>query len=98
LLQRGGVWNEPLIPPSDGSSGSPITYDAYGTGAAPVITAAIDAAGATWSYVSGSIYSTTLSTSISSPQIYNLRLVIGCVPGSFSSITSAASRSAVPLA
>ena len=39
-LQRGGIWREPLIPPSSGTSGNPIKFDAYGSGAAPMITAA----------------------------------------------------------
>jgi hypothetical protein len=39
-LQRGGIWREPLIAPSSGMSGSPIKFDAYGSGAAPIITAA----------------------------------------------------------
>ena len=29
LLRRGDTWNEPLIPPSSGSSGNPILVDAY---------------------------------------------------------------------
>ncbi|MGE5053900.1 MAG: polysaccharide deacetylase family protein [Acidobacteriota bacterium] len=39
-LQRGGIWREPLIPPSSGTSGNPIKFDAYGSGVAPMITAA----------------------------------------------------------
>lgn len=39
-LQRGGIWREPLIPPSSGTSGNSIKFDAYGSGAAPIITAA----------------------------------------------------------
>jgi hypothetical protein len=39
-LQRGGIWREQLIPPSSGASGNPIKFDAYGSGAAPLITAA----------------------------------------------------------
>lgn len=39
LLKRGGVWNERLIPPSSGTSGSPITFGAYDSGNDPVITA-----------------------------------------------------------
>jgi hypothetical protein len=35
LFKRGDVWNESLVPPSSGSSGSPISFDAYGTGAPP---------------------------------------------------------------
>ena len=37
LLARGDVWHEALIPPSSGSSGAPIVFDAYGSGAAPEI-------------------------------------------------------------
>ena len=67
-LKRGDVWNEPLIPPSSGSSESPITFDAYGTGAAPVITAAsaIPFVGASWTYVSGSTWKGTISTTLGS--------------------------------
>ena len=39
-LQRGGIWREQLIPRSNGAIGNPIRFDAYGSGAAPVITAA----------------------------------------------------------
>src|ERR1700692_4843677 len=38
LFRRGDVWNESLAPASSGSSGSPITFDAYGAGAAPNLT------------------------------------------------------------
>jgi len=38
LLKRGDVWNESLVPPSSGSSASPIVFDAYGTGPAPNLT------------------------------------------------------------
>ena len=37
LLKKGEVWREQLIVPSSGSSGNPITFGAYGTGAAPII-------------------------------------------------------------
>ena len=39
-LQRGGIWIEPLVPPSSGTNGNPIKFDAYGSGPAPIITAA----------------------------------------------------------
>jgi len=38
LFKRGDVWNESLTPPSSGSSGNAIAFDAYGTGAAPNLT------------------------------------------------------------
>lgn len=37
LFKRGDVWNETLQPQNAGSSGTPITFGAYGTGAAPLI-------------------------------------------------------------
>ncbi len=73
-LKRGDTWNEQLIPPSSGRSGNPISFDAYGTGAAPVLTPVINLAGASWTHNSGNIYTTTLSTAIASPQINNLQL------------------------
>lgn len=39
LLARGGTWTEALVAPSSGSSGNPITLDAYGTGDLPIIDA-----------------------------------------------------------
>ena len=73
-LKRGDTWNEQLIPPSSGATGNPIRFDAYGTGDAPVLTPVINLSGATWTHNSGNIYTTTLSTTIASPQINNLQL------------------------
>lgn len=67
-LRRGDTWNEQLIPPSSGTSGSPITFDAYGTGPAPVITAmaAINGgfAAATWTHVSGNVWATSATPGV----------------------------------
>jgi len=59
-LKRGDVWNEQLIPPSSGTSGSPVQFDAYGTGAAPVITAAapIPFVSGSWTYVAENVWKT----------------------------------------
>ena len=73
-LKRGDTWNEQLIPPSSGSPGNPISFDAYGSGGAPMLTPVINLAGASWTHNSGNIYTTTLSTAIGSPQINNLQL------------------------
>jgi len=72
-LQRGGVWNEQLIPSSSGSAGNPISFDAYGTGPAPILTP-VTASISAWTLNSGNIYTATLSTGIGSPQINNLQL------------------------
>ncbi len=37
LFKRGSSWSDTLIPASSGSAASPITFEAYGTGDAPVI-------------------------------------------------------------
>ena len=37
LFKRGCTWWETLRPPSSGASGAPITFGAYGTGAAPIL-------------------------------------------------------------
>lgn len=63
-LQRGGVWREPLIPPSNGSNVSPINFDAYGSGPAPIITAAtpIPFVSGSWMHVTGGSGSTWKAT------------------------------------
>jgi hypothetical protein len=70
-LKRGDTWNEQLIPPSSGSSGNPISFDAYGSGAPPVITAAAPIAfvSASWSPVSGNTWKATISSAIGSPTV-----------------------------
>jgi len=74
FFKRGDTWNEQLIPLSSGTTGRPITFDAYGTGAAPVFTPMISMAGATWTHNSGNIYTTPISTTIGSPQVNELQL------------------------
>lgn len=38
LFNRGCTWREQLVIPSSGSAGNPITFGAYGNGAAPILT------------------------------------------------------------
>ncbi len=40
LFENTCTWREQLTVPSSGSAGSPITFGAYGTGAAPIISGA----------------------------------------------------------
>jgi hypothetical protein len=56
LFKRGDVWNESLTPPSSGSSGSPITFDAYGTGAAPNLTGYYAVPTTAWVLVTGNAW------------------------------------------
>jgi hypothetical protein len=57
-FQNGCTWREELIPPSSGSSGKPITFAAYGTGPAPIVSGANVVKG--WTLYSRNIYSYTL--------------------------------------
>ncbi|MGD0570406.1 MAG: hypothetical protein ABSA78_18540 [Candidatus Sulfotelmatobacter sp.] len=56
LFKRGDVWNESLAPPSSGSSGNPITFDAYGTGAAPNLTGYYAVPATAWVLVTGNAW------------------------------------------
>ena len=56
LFKRGDVWNESLAPPSSGSSGNPITFDAYGTGAAPNLTGYYAVPSSAWVHVTGNAW------------------------------------------
>lgn len=61
LFKRGEVWRESLVPPSSGVSGSPITFDAYGSGEAPTITGAQDLPSAAWTQDSGNLWKATVA-------------------------------------
>jgi hypothetical protein len=60
LFKRGDVWNESLAPPSSGSSGSPIKFDAYGAGPAPNLTGYYAVPASAWTVVSGNVWKATL--------------------------------------
>jgi parallel beta-helix repeat protein len=56
LFKRGDVWNEGLATASSGSSGNPITFDAYGTGAAPNLTGYYSVPSSAWVHVTGNAW------------------------------------------
>jgi len=56
LFKRGDVWNESLAPPSSGSSGNPIRFDAYGTGPAPNLTGWYAVPASAWVNVTGNAW------------------------------------------
>lgn len=62
LFQRGGVWNESLVPPSSGTSGNPIIFDAYGAGEAPTLTGYVALPAANWTLDSGNIWKTSITS------------------------------------
>lgn len=62
-FKKGEVWREQLTPPSAGSSGSPITFNYYGSGNDPIISAANIFTGWTSESLNGAtIYYATCST------------------------------------
>jgi hypothetical protein len=60
LFESTCTWREQLTVPSSGSAGNPITFGAYGTGAAPIISGAN--LFTSWTPSSGSVYYTSYST------------------------------------
>lgn len=62
LFKRGDVWNESLTPSSSGASGSPITFDAYGTGAAPNLTGYYAVPTTGWVLVTGNAWKAPVPT------------------------------------
>ena len=65
LFKRGDVWNESLTPPSSGTSGSAITFDAYGTGAAPNLTGYYSVPTSAWVHVTGNAWKAPLPANYS---------------------------------
>jgi hypothetical protein len=62
LFESTCTWREQMTVPSSGSAGNPITFGAYGTGAAPVISGA-NVLSATWTQVgSSSVWQASLTT------------------------------------
>ncbi len=72
LFKRGDVFNGTLRISRSGSSGSPITISAYGTGSNPVISGFVTISG--WNNYGGGIYSKTI-TCESSPNIVSVNNV-----------------------
>ena len=65
LFKRGDVWNESLATTSSGSSGNPITFDAYGSGAAPNLTGYYAVPSSAWAHVTGNAWKAPLPATYS---------------------------------
>jgi Right handed beta helix region len=61
LFKRDGVWNEWLTPPSSGTAGNLIKFDAYGNGRPPKFTGYFPTAAGQWTNSSGNVWQTILS-------------------------------------
>jgi hypothetical protein len=58
-FNRGNIWREQLVPAASGTSGNPITYNDYGSGALPVMNGAFLLTG--WTLSSGNIWTAPAS-------------------------------------
>ena len=65
LFRRGDTWNESLVPPSSGSSGNPITFDAYGAGAPPNFTGYYAVPTSAWVHVTGNAWKAAVPSTYS---------------------------------
>ncbi len=63
LFKRGEVWRETLVPPSSGTAGNSIKFDAYGSGDAPTITGYLPLAAGAWAVDSGNVWKTSVTGS-----------------------------------
>jgi hypothetical protein len=61
LFKRGETWREQLTVPSSGSSGNPITFGAYGSGALPVINGS-NLLSSGWTQYSSTVWQTAVTT------------------------------------
>jgi hypothetical protein len=61
LFKRDGVWNEWLTPPSSGTAGNLIKFDAYGSGRPPEFTGRYLTTRSQWTNTGGNVWQITLS-------------------------------------
>ena len=61
LFKRDGVWNEWLTPPSSGTTGNLIKFDAYGNGRPPEFTGRYLTSSAQWTNTGGNVWQITLT-------------------------------------
>ena len=61
LFKRDGVWNEWLTPPSSGTAGNLIKFDAYGNGRPPEFTGRYATDSSQWTNTSGNVWQIALT-------------------------------------
>jgi len=69
LFKRDAVWNEWLTPPSSGTAGNLIKFDAYGDGRPPEFTGRYQTSPSQWTIASGNVWQATLSATQPIPQL-----------------------------
>ena len=61
LFKRDGVWNETLTPPTSGTAGNLIKFDAYGNGRPPELTGSYATKTTDWTNTSGNVWQIALT-------------------------------------
>ncbi|MGA8154172.1 MAG: hypothetical protein WB952_24710 [Terriglobales bacterium] len=69
LFKRDSVWNETLTPPSSGTAGNLIKFDAYGSGRPPEFTGYYATLSGQWTNLSGNVWQIALSATQPIPQL-----------------------------
>src|SRR5579863_3482723 len=87
LFKRDGVWNEWLTPPSSGTAGNLIKFDAYGNGRPPEFTGYYATTAAQWTNTSGNVWQIALSATQAISQLDFVRF--GTIWGNAQSTQSA---------
>lgn len=94
LFRCGDEWAGTLVIRSSGTSGSPITYSSYGTGAKPKIYGSEKITG--WTQHSGNIYKATVTTPVTQLFLDGSRMKLGRYPNSgYMKISSVVSQTQI---
>ncbi len=91
-FKRGEEWHETLSPPSSGTSGNPITFTAYGSGALPLINGADSISG--WTLDSGNVWQASVSWEVRNVYLDGAKMIQG-LPQNVSDYGSVASKAAI---
>ena len=89
LFKRGGTWRELLALSSSGEAGNPIVIDAYGTGAAPIVSGADLVPQSAWTLCSGCTSGVWRAAVATQPNIVLFNGVQGSRKTSTSALTAA---------
>lgn len=73
LFKRDAVWNEWLTPPSSGTAGNLIKFDAYGNGRPPEFTGFYQTTTSNWTNTSGNVWQATLTATQAISQLKFVR-------------------------
>lgn len=89
VFKRGDTWRELLSPSSSGEAGNPIVFDAYGSGATPIISGADLVGQASWTLCSTCQSNVWRATVATQPNVVAFNGVLGHQKTSLSTLAAA---------